>query len=223
MIRQLTKIEDLTGRLLILAVMYPPLLFKTASLYNSGTHVSVESAITVLSLVFAALMVLFTAIRLPPINTARGIEPRASAILGTFLIVGLNFLPNGEAPQWIKYVGLGLTATGFSSSIFCIIFLGRSFSIMAAARKLVTTGPYSIVRHPLYFCENLFVAGAVISHFSTAGVLLWGAQIALQVRRMINEERVLRETFSEYEEYGQRVPMIIPRLGFAGVPKVQTN
>jgi protein-S-isoprenylcysteine O-methyltransferase Ste14 len=204
------KIEDLAGRILLIAINYLVILAKGIYLFNQGFSLTPDYIAGVLILIFTALVVLFTITRLPPKNTARGIEPRVSAILGTFVIMGLNFLPSGDAPEWIKYIGVILTSAGLVASIYCISWLGKSFSVMATARRLVTAGPYSIVRHPLYFCENIFVAGAVISHFSIEGVVLWAVQIALQVRRMFNEEKVLRETFPEYGEYSRRVPMVIP-------------
>jgi len=213
------KIEDIAGRILLTAIFYILGLIKAVNLIYEGFSWSPDFFVGILVLAFSALMAFLTIIRLPPVNTARGIEPRVTAIAGTFVIFGLNFLPVGSAPEWVKFVGLFLTATGLATSIYCISWLGKSFSVMATARKLVTGGPYSIVRHPLYFCENLFMAGAVIAHFSIEGVLLWAVQMALQFRRMYNEERVLRETFSDYEDYAQRVPMVIPGAIFPSVGK----
>ena len=95
-------------------------------------------------------------------------------------------------------------------SIWCAIYLGRSFSVMAAARKLVVHGPYAHVRHPLYAAESLAMLGSVLSGWSIWSALLGVAWCALQFRRMQHEERILRATFPEYEEYGRNVPMIVP-------------
>jgi protein-S-isoprenylcysteine O-methyltransferase Ste14 len=100
-------------------------------------------------------------------------------------------------------------------SIYCLYFLGKSFSIMATARSLVSTGPYGIVRHPLYLAEAITVAGIILAHWSPLAVLLGLSQLAFQVRRMFNEEAVLRSAFSEYEDYSAKVPMMIPDFGRA--------
>lgn len=207
------KIEDIAGRILIIAIFYAALLAKAMKFTATPPSFSAEYAVQILTMAFTALVIFFTIVRLPVLNSAHGIEPRITAILGTFVIVLLNFLPQNEAPHWVISLEFVLVLSGFVGSIFCLCWLGRAFSIMATARKLVTTGPYSVVRHPLYICENLFVGGIVIAHFSAAALLLWAVQIALQFRRMFNEEGVLRETFPEYDEYARRVPMIIPAIG----------
>ncbi|RVD65132.1 isoprenylcysteine carboxylmethyltransferase family protein, partial [Mesorhizobium sp. M7A.F.Ca.ET.027.03.2.1] len=91
-------------------------------------------------------------------------------------------------------------------------WLGRTFSIMATARKLVTSGPYAVVRHPLYICEAIFVSGVIISHLSALMVALGALQFLLQYRRARNEESILRQTFPDYEAYERTTPMLIPSL-----------
>jgi protein-S-isoprenylcysteine O-methyltransferase Ste14 len=49
------------------------------------------------------------------------------------------------------------------------------------------------------------------------GWSIWSALLfilwwALQYRRMVNEERIFRATFPEYEDYARHVPMVIPTL-----------
>jgi len=70
----------------------------------------------------------------------------------------------------------GRVVAGVSASILgalTLSFLGRSFSVMPEARRLVTTGPYSIVRHPLYLFELLGVVGILLQVRSLAGVSCW--------------------------------------------------
>ncbi|ESX46749.1 cobalt-zinc-cadmium resistance protein [Mesorhizobium sp. LSHC426A00] len=109
---------------------------------------------------------------------------------------------------------------GTVTSIFSLYWLGRSFSIMATARQLVASGPYSLVRHPLYVCEAVFVLGMILSHFSVLMVIVGAFQFLLQYRRARNEEAILRQTFPEYDEYARRVPMFIPRIFRAAIPSV---
>jgi protein-S-isoprenylcysteine O-methyltransferase Ste14 len=102
--------------------------------------------------------------------------------------------------------------TGSLMSIWCLLQLGRSFSIMATSRALKTQGAYSIVRHPLYAAEVLLILGVVLAHGTALAFAVGSLWLALQVRRAQFEESVLRETFPEYADYARRVPMLIPGL-----------
>src|SRR5450756_274814 len=77
-------------------------------------------------------------------------------------------------------------AAGVSASILgalTLSFLGRSFSVMPEARRLVTSGPYSIVRHPLYLFELLGVVGILLQVRSLPGLMLLGLIVVLQIAR----------------------------------------
>jgi protein-S-isoprenylcysteine O-methyltransferase Ste14 len=163
-----------------------------------------------LSLVFVAFVVLMTVRRLPPRQSAAGIEPRLTAIAGTFLLMLLIWLPAGHGGALVQVAALLLLLVGTAASIYCLHFLGRSFSIMASARNLVTRGPYGVVRHPLYLAEAISTFGIILLHWSPVAAVLGAVQIALQFRRMQHEETVLRSAFPDYAAYAARVPMIVP-------------
>jgi protein-S-isoprenylcysteine O-methyltransferase Ste14 len=160
--------------------------------------------------IFLFLILYFTVTRLPPRNIAVGMEPRLTAIAGTFVMMLLIILPPGQIGPELRLLSTGLVILGTILSVYCIRQLGRSFSIMATARELVTEGPYKIIRHPLYGAELIAIAGAVIGHWSPAAAVLGLAWLGLQIRRAQNEERVLRESFPEYSDYARRVPMLVP-------------
>jgi protein-S-isoprenylcysteine O-methyltransferase Ste14 len=214
--------EDFFGRIAIVFVMTVMATSSAIPLlryFRQDTSVSSLAIVTQLaSTVFLLLLLVMTITRLPPKGTAQGIEPRVTAVAGTFMILlALNLTPalQNEAAQ---VTGLCLVLIGTASSIFCLYWLGRSFSLMATARRLVTTGPYSIVRHPLYICEAVFVLGMVLSHFSMLMVALSAVQFLLQFRRARNEEAILRQTFPEYDDYARRVPMLLPRFLGGAIP-----
>lgn len=168
------------------------------------------AAAHVANVLFLGLVAVTTLTRLVPIMKSKGIETRISALLGTFLSIALAFLPRAELdPVWsILSTTLVLVAT--SLCIVVLRWLGKSFSILAEARRLVTDGPYRIVRHPLYLCEMVALAGVTLQVLSPLAVLIAFAVVAIQCRRMFNEERILRHAFPEYDAYAARTPFLIP-------------
>jgi len=89
-------------------------------------------------------------------------------------------------------------------------WLGKSFSILAEARRLVTEGPYRVVRHPLYICEGIATVGVMLQVISPLAVLIIIVFAMIQYRRMINEEKILTSAFPEYRAYAARTPLVIP-------------
>ena len=211
------QIEDLIGRIALISVItffaILGLIGLEKLLANPWSHDSwlLDLVVKVAGLLFMLLIVATTLIRLPAKNTAAGLQPRISAIAGSFLAMTLIVLPKGEISDEAKIVAATLIFVGTGLSIYCLYWLGRSFSVMAHARKLVTRGPYSIVRHPLYAAEMISLIGVALANFSLVATIIIILTIAFQFRRMANEEQVLRATFPEYEDYAQRIPMIIPR------------
>jgi protein-S-isoprenylcysteine O-methyltransferase Ste14 len=213
-----SRIEDLIGKILIIAI------FVYLSFWQLDTilwtvrfkdrvdfwHLTFLSR--VFGLIFLALTVSMTVLRLPPRMSASGLEPRVTAIAGTFCTMLLVVLPTATPGLEMRFLSTVLIVVGTLLSIACALWLGQSFSIMATARRLVIKGPYSVIRHPLYAAEAITLVGIVISTWSIASISVGALQFILQYRRILNEERVLSAAFPEYDAYAQRVPMLIPRL-----------
>jgi protein-S-isoprenylcysteine O-methyltransferase Ste14 len=171
-----------------------------------------DVAHSALLVAFSTLAVALTVLRRPSKAAAVGLEPRLSAIIGTFLIVTITLLPPVEVNIPVKVIALIIMTIGVGLSVYCLAWLGQSYSIMATARKLVTGGPYCFVRHPLYAAELLGIVGITLANFSLPAIAIFLATAAFQLRRAINEEGVLRAAFPEYEQYSRQVPRFIPRL-----------
>jgi protein-S-isoprenylcysteine O-methyltransferase Ste14 len=75
---------------------------------------------------------------------------------------------------------------------------------MAETRQLVTSGPYRFVRHPLYLAEEIAIFGVFVQFASLWTAILFAAHIAVQLRRMHNEESVLTASFPEYAAYRRK-------------------
>jgi protein-S-isoprenylcysteine O-methyltransferase Ste14 len=219
--RRLGGVGEFLGKASVLALFGAFATFKAIGIKSqietwapesSNIEQYVDLASHVAALAFLALLLLLTVLRLGPKAAAQGWEPKASALIGTFLLLALIALPLSDIGFAWRVTAITIITVGWLLSIYVLAWLGRSFSITPQARRLVTTGPYGIVRHPLYVCEEITVIGIVLLHLSPVAILIAVVQWMFQLRRMTLEERVLKASFPEYAEYGVRTGRIIPRL-----------
>jgi protein-S-isoprenylcysteine O-methyltransferase Ste14 len=217
----LTPIEPVSNRWVdwaaraLLMMIFTALAFLGAAkifyyLPVDSIHKLLVVAASVANVLFLSLVAATTLTRLAPVRKSSGIEPRLSALLGSFLCMALVFLPKADLPPILSITSTVLIITGASLSFAVLRWLGKSFSILAEARRLVTEGPYRVVRHPLYICEAIAAIGVMLQVISPLAVLIVLAAGALQYRRMINEEKILKAAFPEYRAYAARTPLVIP-------------
>jgi protein-S-isoprenylcysteine O-methyltransferase Ste14 len=165
------------------------------------------SVIAYLVVIAATLLV-----RVRPAAKAPGVEPRISALIGTFLLTVIVLFPRRELSPSANMVSTLLTLGGTIFAVVVLTQLRESFSIMAEARQLVTAGVYRLVRHPLYLAEEIAAIGVVMQFFSPWTALILAVQIGFQLRRMRNEEVILAENFPEYPAYRERTARILPGI-----------
>jgi protein-S-isoprenylcysteine O-methyltransferase Ste14 len=171
-------------------------------------NIAMRLSVILYLVVIAATVV----VRLRPAGKARGIEPRISALIGTFLFTVVVLFPRRELSPIAAAVSTLLTLAGNVLAIVVLTRLRGSFSIMAEARRLVTSGVYRYIRHPLYLAEEIALIGVVMQYLSLWTLLLLAAQIAFQLRRMHNEEAILGENFPEYAAYKAETARLIPGI-----------
>jgi protein-S-isoprenylcysteine O-methyltransferase Ste14 len=213
------SVGELLGKASLLVIFGVFATFKTMAVRSrlmswepsQGIENHIELAAQVAALVFVVVLLSLTLLRFKPKETAEGSEPRASALIGTFLSLSLVALPMPDLGPVLRVLAICLVLSGWLLSIYVLAWLGRSFSIMAQARRLVTRGPYAFVRHPLYVGEEIAMIGMVLLCLSPLAILIAAVQWVFQLRRMTHEERVLREAFPEYSDYAALTPKIIPR------------
>ena len=149
-------------------------------------------------------------VRTIPQRRAPGFYPRFAAVVGSFSSLGFLLLPSQELSYSLYLASLLLLIAGIIFAICALLVLGRSISLLPEARRLVTRGPYALVRHPLYLGEMAAIAGVALQHFSVWALLLLALGWAFQLQRMKYEERVLFQSFPEYGDYAARTARLVP-------------
>jgi len=184
----------------------------TASPKTNDLAYVLNVAMRLSMIAYLVILVATVALRRPPLRRARGAEPRMTALCGSFLITAVVLFPRRELSPVIGCISTVLVLLGDLIAIIVLVQLRGSFSIMAEARRLKTSGAYRIIRHPLYLAEEVATIGGVIQYFSIWTGMLLLLQIVCQIRRMTNEETVLMDVFPEYINYKRTTARVIPGL-----------
>jgi protein-S-isoprenylcysteine O-methyltransferase Ste14 len=107
----------------------------------------------------------------------------------------------------VALVGDGLLALGWLAIFF--VFKENSFTSatieLAPDQKVISTGPYALVRHPMYAGGLVMLAGIPIALGSWWGLLVLIATMPALVWRLLDEERFLARNLPGYVEYQKEV------------------
>jgi len=104
--------------------------------------------------------------------------------------------------------GLALVTLAAGLSLISLLAMGRLFGIRPALRGLVTSGPYRLVRHPMYLSYVLADIGYNLQEWNSVTLLLVLIGWASLVYRIQAEERVL----SQHPEWSAYVALVRYRL-----------
>jgi protein-S-isoprenylcysteine O-methyltransferase Ste14 len=151
---------------------------------------------------------------------------RLSHIAPLALAALLFSVPNLPAPvlrtrflsstTWPLNIAVALTAAGLLFAVWARQYLGSNWSgtvTLKEDHELITSGPYALVRHPIYTGLLLAFVGSAMAigewraalAFALASLALW--------RKLRLEERLMHQQFGEaYQAYCRRVPALIPFL-----------
>lgn len=123
------------------------------------------------------------------------------------------FLPQGGL---FFYIGFALLLGGMVLTAWARRTLGRNWSGRVTIKEdheLVTTGPYGLVRHPIYTGALLAIIGTAVALGATGGLVSIALILAVFIRKIRLEEQVLGEHFGEkYAEYKKQTSALIPFL-----------
>lgn len=100
--------------------------------------------------------------------------------------------PSAHHTGWVDSIGPFVQVAGLALWAWAFAQLARSYGIVAADRgRLVTRGPYALVRHPLYTAYLVGGGGYLMQSPSVRNFLVDGLAVGLQVARIQIEERHL--------------------------------
>ncbi len=132
----------------------------------------------------------------------------AIAFIGSLVVPGLDHrLAWSDVPVALVILGDVLVAVGFF--IVFRVFQENSFSAatiaVASDQKVIATGPYALVRHPMYAGALVLLIGTPLALGSWWGLLVLIPMTLVLVLRLLDEEKFLARNLSGYTEYCQRV------------------
>jgi protein-S-isoprenylcysteine O-methyltransferase Ste14 len=110
-------------------------------------------------------------------------------------------------PLGVVVAGDVLVAIGFGFIVR--VYRENTFSSatieVAENQTVISTGPYAIVRHPMYASALLYLVGTPLALGSYWGLVPIGAMMPFLIWRLLDEERFLAENLPGYTEYQKRV------------------
>jgi protein-S-isoprenylcysteine O-methyltransferase Ste14 len=135
-------------------------------------------------------------------------------LFASIVFIGLLILPSldhhflwSNVPPHIVIAGDLLAALGFI--IIFIVFRENSFTAatieVAADQKVISTGPYAIVRHLMYLGGLIMLLGTPVALGSWWGLLMFIPIASLIIWRLIEEEKFLLKNLKGYENYCRKV------------------
>ena len=184
-----------------------------------------ESFFPVVWIVF----VLYWQIKAADTKATQRLEPAASRILRVliFLIaivllsiprIPLPWLyfqlwPAGYLPFWL---GAALTAAGLLFAVWAREHLGRNWSRSVSIKQgheLITTGPYAVVRHPIYTGILTGFLGMAIAISQVRGFIVFVVIFLVFWLKLRMEEEWMRSQFGEtYATYARQTAALVPYL-----------
>jgi protein-S-isoprenylcysteine O-methyltransferase Ste14 len=99
---------------------------------------------------------------------------------------------------------------GTAIAVWSVLSLGTSFSLLPQVRRLVSTGPYAYLRHPMYAGGLLITLGELWLRWTPLSIILCTIMIGAQLLRMRMEERLLEDEFPNYRRYRAQTSALIP-------------
>ena len=128
--------------------------------------------------------------------------------LASFIIAGLNFRFGWiKLPMWVSCIAAAVFLIGYILYAEVLrenTYLSRTVEVQEN-QKVIDTGLYGVVRHPMYMCTLLLFLSMPIVLGSVISFIVMLAYIPIIAKRIRNEEQVLEDGLEGYSDYKKRV------------------
>jgi protein-S-isoprenylcysteine O-methyltransferase Ste14 len=148
-----------------------------------------------------------------------GIIPRMILVLIIVLLFTTPFFSNHfiESNIYNQMFGLVICAFGIAFAIWARITLGENWSAnpveLKKEHKLIITGPYKLVRHPIYSGVILGLLGTTIANLQLRILILFLLVTFGMILRSKMEEKLMSKQFGDdYLEYKKKSKFLIPKI-----------
>lgn len=132
----------------------------------------------------------------------------SAAFLATMVVPALDRRFGwSHVPVVFVLLGDALIALGY----YFVYLVSKENTFMSATielakdQRVISTGPYAIVRHPMYAGAMLYVLGTPLALGSYWGLLAVAVMLACIIWRLLDEERFLATSLAGYAEYQRKV------------------
>lgn len=110
-------------------------------------------------------------------------------------------------PWYVSLIGDGLVALGLFINL--LVFRENSYGGSTVEKfegqRVISTGPYALVRHPMYAGVLVMMAGVPLALGTWAGLAILAVALPGLAWRILNEEKLLKKELPGYVEYAQKV------------------
>ena len=131
-----------------------------------------------------------------------------AGVIGLVVLSALDHrLGWSTVPAWVSILGDVLVASGLLLNIWILrenAYAAATITTMQG-QGVVSSGPYAVVRHPLYAAALVLIAGAPLALGSYWGLALLLLILPLLALRILDEEKMLREELDGYAAYMNKV------------------
>jgi protein-S-isoprenylcysteine O-methyltransferase Ste14 len=146
---------------------------------------------------------------------------RVTVLVGIGLAVAVHRLgPNWMdrplyPPNWARTeIGLALTVLGLGLTVWARRMLGTNWSANPSIKvdhELITSGPYALVRHPIYTGLLLAIFGSFLPASRFSDILSFAIAVVLLVIKLRIEEGLMRRQFPDtYPDYCRQTRALVP-------------